>query len=84
MQGQLLPKGKYALFTIPEKSEWTIIFNRQSEQWGTYEYKQAGDVLRVKAQPVKLDAFQEQLTFAVTSQGISINWEELTVPITIK
>lgn len=83
VEGQLLPKGKYALFTIPEKSEWTIIFNRQSEQWGTYEYKEESDVLRVKTEPVKLTVFQEQLLFSATSEGIAINWEALSVPITI-
>jgi hypothetical protein len=84
VQGQLLPKGKYALFTIPDKSEWIIIFHSNPDQWGNYEYKQDGDVIRVNAVPVKRSSSQEQLLFSSSSDGISIDWEEISVPLTIK
>ena len=32
IEGQALAKGKYALFTIPEETGWTIIFNKNSKQ----------------------------------------------------
>src|SRR3954447_5244894 len=40
MVGDLhVPAGKYTLFTIPGQSEWTIIINKQTGQWGT-EYNE--------------------------------------------
>lgn len=47
IEGKPLPAGTYGLFTIPGEKEWTIIFNKNSEQWGAYTYEQADDVLRV-------------------------------------
>ena len=47
--GKVLKKGSYAMFAIPGKKEWTIIFNADLDEWGHYSYKQEHDVLRVKA-----------------------------------
>src|SRR5438067_1780123 len=46
VEGKSLPKGKYGLYSIPGKDEWTIIFNKKWNQWGT-EYNQSDDALRV-------------------------------------
>jgi hypothetical protein len=34
VEGKGLPAGKYAVFMIPGEKNWTIIFNKQAEQWG--------------------------------------------------
>lgn len=61
VEGQTLPAGSYAIFSIPEQSEWTLIFNKNTNQGGTADYKQDQDALRVKikAQPAgdKLETF---------------------------
>ncbi len=41
--------GTYALFTIPGDGEWTVILNKNLNQWGAYSYDSAGDVARVTA-----------------------------------
>src|SRR6187431_3048056 len=41
VEGRELPAGKYGLFTIAGKNEWTIIFNKTWKQWGAFEYKEA-------------------------------------------
>ena len=48
-----LPAGTYTLFTIPEKDEWTLIFNTDVDIWGAYRYDSKKDVLRlnVKVNP---------------------------------
>ncbi|MEL7006748.1 MAG: DUF2911 domain-containing protein [Bacteroidota bacterium] len=33
INGESLPAGKYGLFTIPNKDEWTIIFNKDWKGW---------------------------------------------------
>lgn len=84
INGGNLPKGKYALFTIPEKEEWTIVFSNNNSQWGTYSYKASEDVLRVKAKATSAE-HQEQLKIDVQADGnASIHWEKVKVNFTIK
>ncbi|HEX8506489.1 MAG TPA: DUF2911 domain-containing protein [Hymenobacter sp.] len=77
INGQAVPAGAYALLTIPDAKEWTFILNRDTAQWGTYEYKQALDVLRVKAKPTKLAAPVE--TMALTVENLRPNAADLVV-----
>ena len=44
-----VPAGTYALFTIPAKDSWTVIFNKNPNQGGTDQYKQDLDQLRFEA-----------------------------------
>lgn len=78
--GQQLAAGTYGLFTIPGKTEWTVIFNKDSKQWGAYEYKETEDVLRIKVKPVKLKEKVE--TFSIqfanvypTTAQLQLSWE---------
>ncbi len=84
VEGQTLAKGSYSLFTIPEESEWTIIFNKKPKQWGAYSYKQDDDVLRVKVKPGKSASFNETLNISVADGKVYIRWENIEVPISIK
>ena len=38
INGQKLAAGAYSLHTIPGKDEWTIIFNSDAGQWGSFTY----------------------------------------------
>lgn len=46
--GTAISAGTYSLFTIPGEGEWTIIFNKNLNQWGAYSYDEGADVARVK------------------------------------
>ena len=83
VQGQELPAGKYALFTIPNPEEWTVIFNQTHEQWGAYEYDEAKDVLRVKTTPKVVTQNAETMEFALDGSNIILSWELLSIPIGI-
>ena len=84
VQGKPVPKGKYALFTIPNEKEWTIIINK-SIAWGAYTYKEADDVLRVMAPVKKAKAFTEQMAFNVSKKGVvSFMWENVKVDFKVK
>jgi hypothetical protein len=69
VEGKALPAGKYGLFSIPNKEEWVIIFNKTPNQWGAYKYAEADDVLRTKVKPTKAPKFTEQMTFTVDKSG---------------
>ena len=77
--GKTLAAGRYALFSIPTATDWTIIFNKGADQWGAYDYKESDDVLRINAKSAKSDAFNERLTFAVKEKQIALMWENLVV-----
>lgn len=84
IEGQSLAKGKYSLFTIPEANEWTIIFNKNPKQWGSFSYKQDEDVLRVKVKVDKSSSFNEKLAFEVSGNKVFIRWENAEVAFKVK
>jgi hypothetical protein len=43
----LVPAGTYTLYSIPSKTGWTLIVNKQTGQWGTV-YNSGQDLGRVK------------------------------------
>lgn len=88
--GTEVPAGTYALFTIPERGDWTIIINKVPGQWGSYSYDAKNDVARVKATPVPLA--QPVETFTITfsdlanasTATLNLIWENVRVPVKIE
>lgn len=84
VEGKALPAGKYGLYSIPGKDEWTLIFNKTWKQWGT-KYAEADDALRVNVKPGKAPAFTERLTFNVDKSGkVSLLWGNEKVDFTVQ
>lgn len=79
LQGQKLPAGKYALFTIPGEKEWTWILNSVWEQWGAYKYDQSKDVLRFVTASQPSPVFHEQMRIMIDSDKVTLYWENLQV-----
>jgi len=89
VEGQKVPAGKYAFFTIPGKTEWTVILNKNWNQGGTGAYKQEEDVVRVKVKPVALGENHEWLHFDIdeltdNSATLALYWEKLKVPVKLE
>ena len=90
INGQPLAAGNYELAAIPSKDgDWTIIFNKDAEQWGAFGYDVAKDVLRVKTKPQWATDSQEFLTYTVDattedSATVTLRWEKVVVPFTVK
>lgn len=83
VEGQNLPAGKYGLFTIPTQTGWTIIFNKDADQWGSNKYKQESDALRVQVKPEDASN-QEWLDFnfqnlSPESADVVLRWEKKQV-----
>ncbi|GGG18488.1 DUF2911 domain-containing protein [Pontibacter sp. FD36] len=86
--GKTLPAGKYALFTIPGKDEWTVIINKNWEQHLADDYSEAEDVLRIKVKPEATAQPQERLRYQIVSEtdeegAIVITWDKLKVSIPV-
>ena len=80
-----LPKGKYAIFTIPDSNSWEVIFNKEWNQWGTYYHKDSLDVVRLRVTPTKLDSLQEQMKLSVSPSALNFRWDNITwsIPISL-
>lgn len=88
VEGKDLPAGKYSIYAIPGEKEWTIIFNKQTGQWGV---KRGGvtsrdpeqDAITVQVKPKKT-ALTERLVYEVNNKGFVLRWENVEVPVAIK
>jgi Protein of unknown function (DUF2911) len=83
-----VPAGTYTIYTLPSASQWLLIVNKQTGQWGTV-YKQDMDLGRTPMQGKTLSAPQEKMsiTFENTSGNttqLHIKWETTDEYVTIK
>ena len=86
--GSAVPKGEYALYTIPGRDEWTFILSKNTALWGAMGYKQSDDFLRFKAKPASLPANVESFTIQFAnvkpeSLDVQLMWEKTAVSFTI-
>lgn len=88
IEGKDVPAGEYGLFTIPGKTEWTVILNKTTNQWGAYTYNAADDFLRFTVKPSRLASKVETFTIQFadvfpTSAKMHIMWENTDVALHI-
>ncbi|WP_422360221.1 DUF2911 domain-containing protein [Reichenbachiella sp.] len=86
--GNKVAAGRYGLFIIPTEEKWTIILNRQWNQWGAYNYDSNEDVLRFKVHP-SIKTFTEMCTFSFlsvtkTSAILQLAWEKTAIHLPIE
>jgi tetratricopeptide (TPR) repeat protein len=88
IEGKKLPAGTYSLHTIPGPDHWTVIFNKDAGQWGSFNYDEAKDALRVTVKPEKAAHSAEWLEFhfpkiSTDSATLMIRWADVALPIKI-
>ena len=83
IQGEPLQAGRYALFSVPGATSWTLVFNNAPDQWGAFSYDQTLDALRVDVTPTPHDRI-ETLTFTIEGNEVVLLWEELAVSFTVE
>lgn len=83
VEGQKLAAGKYALFTIPGEDKWTVIFNSEPEQWGSYDHDPSKDVLSVEVTPTPMEESVEAMEFTIEGDEVVLKWEKLAVPFKV-
>jgi len=88
VEGKALAAGTYGLHVIPTEKEWTIVFSKMSNAWGSFTYDPKEDALRVAVTPMKAP-FEERLsyTFADPSNRgttLLLRWEEMAVPVRLE
>jgi hypothetical protein len=85
--GTPVPAGTYTLYTLPGSSQWLLIINRQTGQWGT-EYHQEQDLARIPMKSSRLSSPQEKMsiTFENTNGStteLHIKWENTDESVTV-
>jgi len=88
IEGHELPAGLYGLQTIPTQGDWTVIFSKDAQLWGAFDYKQEHDALRVQVKPSPAEP-QERMSFEFTdltdtSAKVVLRWEKLLVPFKVE
>ncbi len=83
-----IPRGEYTLYTFPSSSQWKLIVNKQTGQWGT-TYNPDLDFARVNLTVRTLRAPVEDLTFRLertqnNSGVMRIEWENTSLSVPFK
>ncbi len=82
IEGNELPAGKYAMFTIPSEENWTVIFNSDFNQLGAYKYDETKNVVMFEV-PIQNAEHQEQMQILVEENQLDIHWEKALVSMKI-
>jgi len=87
INGQKLTAGTYRLLAIPGQSEWTLIFNAETKNWGAI-YDAKFDSLKVVVKP-EANQHEEWLSFSFTdltpsSAKLVIAWEKVKVGLKVE
>ena len=88
IEGQPLDKGTYGLHMIPGESQWTLIFSKNSKDWGSFTYKQEEDALRVNVKPQTAEAYNVLAydfdDVKPDSTIVTMRWDKVAVPFKVE
>jgi len=83
-----VPKGSYALFTVPGQKGWQLIINKNAKQWGAFSYDAKSDVGKTLMTVAATPAPVEQLTMALVPAGdkkvtLQISWDKTVASVAV-
>ena len=83
--GKHVPKGTYTLFTIPTDDEWTVILNKETGQFGAFDYEkvQSKNIVEAKIAPKTSKHVVEQFTITIEEQDIKLEWDKTVLAIPV-
>lgn len=87
INGLMVPKGDYTLFTLVNEDTWQFIVSKETGQWGL-SYKKDNDLGRVKMTMSKPSAPIETYVMTLTSTGgnkakLQLEWENVIASVNI-
>jgi hypothetical protein len=81
IEGKKVPAGEYGIYTVPRKTEWTVVLNKSLKQGADVDgFKDDQDVARFTIKPYKLASKVETFTISfddVTpgTANVALEWE---------
>lgn len=81
LEGNKVPAGEYALYTIPGKETWTFILSKNLTWWGVVGYDPAKDLLRFEVPAKEVSSHYETFTisfsdFTMNTAYLNLKWEK--------
>lgn len=90
INGKQLAAGKYAFFVALYPDSCVLIFNKNTNEWGSYFYNSQLDVMRVTAYQQKdIKENKERLDFTFSKQTnntveVALEWERWRIPFKVE
>ncbi|MDO6490706.1 MAG: DUF2911 domain-containing protein [Cellulophaga sp.] len=79
--GKTVKAGTYSLFSVPGEKEWTVILNKNLNQWGAYSYEKDADVIRVTGNVSKSKDAIEAFSITFTDTDMVMGWGTTIVSV---
>ncbi len=88
VDGQAIKAGTYSIHMAMSIDNVVLIFNTQTEAWGSFYYDEKYDALRINVKPIALEKSVEYLKYEFIehkekSCTIAMQWEKLSIPFKI-
>ena len=86
IEGKPLPAGKYSLWGVSDGKNFTLIFNKAWNIWGTmYAQNKEQDLLTVPVKIEKAKQSHEKLTYTIDKKGkVDLVWGTMSIPFKVK
>jgi hypothetical protein len=85
--GLKVPKGEYALFTVPTEKAWTLVVNKTAKQWGAFKHDAKQDLGRVPMTVTAATKPVEQFTIELVPAGkqltLKLSWDKTVATVAI-
>ena len=90
VDGLMLPKGDYTLWTVPMDSTWKVMFNSKQYRWGVNEKNEPMwnpnyDVISIMVPTEELDTVVEEFTIAFDNTTghlkLTMAWDQTKIEI---
>ena len=88
IEGNAVPAGEYAIYTIPGEKECTIVISKKLTLWGAMGYDDKDDLVRFKVPTKHPSSMYETFTisfsdFTSESAMLNMKWEHTKMAFTI-
>ena len=93
IDGMLLKKGKYTLWTVPMENSWKVMFNSKQYEWGVNEKMEPMwdpnyDAVEIEVPAQELDETVEQFTIAFDNKlgtlKLTMAWDQTLIEVPLK
>lgn len=88
VNGKELKAGTYSIFTIPNQSTWTVIFNSDLGLWGSYNYNPKKDVLRIDVPVLSTEETAEAFIIGIDPRNnqadLFFHWDKTKVVVPVQ
>jgi hypothetical protein len=80
-------KGRYTMYTIPEAGNWTVIFNKENDTWGSYGYDAKKDIAKIIVPVQSITESVELFTIDMdkinNGFNLNISWDNTKISLPI-